>query len=171
MENHEPIFRAFRPSDRESLTRHADNVKVWNNVRDYMPYPYTPEDADSFIAGCTARDPQTDFAIDVGGEAVGAIGIIPGSDVQRISAEVGYWLGEEYWGRGIMTRVLSVFADHIFSTTSVSHLSATVFGTNPASSRVLEKAGFRHVGVYRKAAVKNGLLVDLHCYEKLKPGV
>lgn len=164
-----PRFRPFTHADCESIARHANNINVWNNVRDYFPHPYTLADAGEFIAYCLSRSPQTDYAIDVDGQAVGVIGIVPRTDVQRISAEVGYWLGEDLWGKGIATKVLRDFTEYIFSTTGYVHLFATVFGTNHASMRVLEKAGFSFVGVMHKAAVKNGRMIDLHIYEKLKP--
>lgn len=166
-----PIFRPFVPSDRESLAKHADNMNVWNNVRDYFPHPYAIADADAFIAYCMGQSTQTDFAIDIAGEAVGAIGLMPRSDVQRVSAEVGYWLGEDFWGRGIATRVMTDFTEYVFRTTDYMNLFATVFSTNPASMRVLEKSGFGFVGVMHGAAVKNGRIIDLHIYEKLRQQV
>lgn len=163
-----PSFRPFVPSDRDSLAKHADNIKVWNNLRDHLPNPYTLADADSFIAHCSSQSPPTDFAIDISGNTVGVIGYIPRTDVERISAEIGYWVGEEFWNRGIATKVLTDFTNYIFRETNLVHLFAIVFSTNPASMRVLEKAGFNFVGKLHRAAVKNGKIIDLHIYEKLK---
>lgn len=162
------ILRPLRPSDAASLTRHADNVLIWNNVRDYFPHPYKRTDADTFIAFASGKSPVQDFAIVVDGEAVGCIGYIPGTDVERVSAEVGYWLGEAHWGRGIASEALDAMAEHIFATTGILRLFATVFSHNAASMRVLEKAGFRPVGILRNAAVKNGRVIDLHYYERIK---
>lgn len=162
------ILRPFVPQDAVSLARHADNVRIWNNVRDHFPHPYTRVDADAFIAVASAKDPVRDFAIVIGGEAVGGIGYVPGTDVERISAEVGYWLGEAYWGRGLMSEAVGALAAHIFATTDIQRLFATVFGHNAASMRVLEKAGFRRATIFRKATVKNGHVIDLYYYDKIK---
>ena len=168
MEKGKAAFRPFVPEDAASLARHADNINIWNNTRDYLPHPYTGRDAEEFIALASSASPMVNFAIDVDGRAVGAIGYVPLSDIQRISAEVGYWLGEEYWGRGIMSQVLADFTEYIFAETGIIHLYANVFEDNAASMRVLEKAGFTPVGVMHRAAVKNGRVIDLHYYEKLK---
>lgn len=168
MKNQNAIFRPFRPGDEESLSRHADNINIWNNTRDALPHPYTVEDGREFIKYATGTAVTTDFAIEVDGAAVGSIGYKPGSDVQKISAEVGYWLGEEFWNRGIASQVLASFCDHIFAATGISHLYANVFAGNVASMRVLEKAGFRPAGIMHRAAVKNGQMIDLYYYEKLK---
>lgn len=161
-------FRPFRADDRESIARQADNINVWNNLRDYLPRPYTVQDADRFIEYTTGKETATDFAIDVDGLAVGAIGVMPHTDVQRISAETGYWLGEEYWNKGIMSHVLADFCEYIFADTDIIHLYANVFEHNTASMRVLEKAGFTPAGIMHRAAVKNGHIIDMHFYEKLK---
>lgn len=171
MEIPHPTFRPLRPEDRESIARAADNLRIWNCVRDHLPHPYTLADADAFIAGSMAQEPPTDFAIDIGGQAAGVIGMVRGSDVQRISAEVGFWLGEEFWGRGFATGVLTEFTRYLFSATDIVHLFATVFSFNHASMRVLEKSGFTPAGVLHRAAIKNGRIVDLHLFEKIKPGI
>ena len=168
MSSHKVTIRPFRLCNSKSIARHADNINVWNDTRDYLPNPYTEQDAVSFITAVTSNDSTTDFVIDVDGEAVGAIGFIPQSDVQRFSAEIGYWLGEEFWNRGIATEALRFTVDHIFRETDMIHLFASTFGGNTASMRVLEKGGFRKVGVMHNAAVKNGRLVDMHYYEKVK---
>lgn len=161
-------LRPLRSADAESLARHANDIRIWNNVRDLFPHPYKRTDADAFIATTSGKSPIQDFAVVVDGEAVGCIGYVPGTDVERVSAEVGYWLGEAFWGRGIMNEAVNALAEHIFSTTGIRHLLAPVFGHNTASMRVLEKAGFRKAGVLHNAAVKNGRLIDLHLYELTK---
>ena len=100
------VVRPFVPQDAESLARHADNRKVWLNLRDRMPHPYRRADAEAFIAAALAADPVTSFVIEVEGKAAGCIGFTLHDDIERCTAEVGYWLGEEFWGRGILTEVL-----------------------------------------------------------------
>lgn len=162
------LLRPLRPEDAESLARHANDIRIWNNVRDLFPHPYKRTDADAFIAMASGKSPVQDFAVVVDGEAAGCVGYVHGTDVERVSAEVGYWLGEPYWGRGIMSEAVNALAEHIFDTTGIRHLLAPVFGHNAASMRVLEKAGFRKAGILHDSAVKNGRLIDLHLYELTK---
>lgn len=162
------LLRPFVPGDAPSVARHADNIRIWNNVRDLFPHPYKRTDADTFIAIASGKRPVQDLAIVVGGEAVGGIGYVPGTDVERVSAEIGYWLGEAHWGRGIMSAAVRALAVHIFATTEIQRLFAPVFDHNTASMRVLGKAGFRKVGILRNAAVKNSQVIDMHYYELTK---
>lgn len=161
-------LRSLRPEDAESLARHANDIRIWNNVRDFFPHPYTRADADAFIALASGKRPVQDFAIVVDGKAAGCAGYVPGTDVECVSAEIGYWLGEVYWGRGIMSEAVDALTKHIFGTTEILRLFATVFDRNAASMRVLEKAGFRKVGILQKAAVKNRQVIDLHYYEHIR---
>lgn len=162
------LLRPFVPEDARSVARYADNIRIWNNVRDQFPHPYKRTDADAFIAIASGKKTVQDFAIVIDGDAVGGIGYVPGTDIERVSAEVGYWLGEPYWGRGIMSAAVRAMAAHIFATTEIQRLFAPVFAHNTASMRVLEKAGFRQVGILRNAAVKNSQIIDLHYYELTK---
>lgn len=165
--NPQATFRPFRTDDYASLAHHADNINIWNNTRDYLPHPYTEQDAVDFIARAIGKEPTTEFAIDYRGKAIGAIGYVPQTDVSRISAEVGYWLGESFWNLGIVTQVLTAFVDYIFKNTDIIHLYANIFEGNTASMRVLEKAGFTPVGIMHRAAIKNGRIIDIHFYECL----
>lgn len=132
-------------------------------MRDMFPNPYTKECAVDFIK--RAESMQNIFAIVVDNKAVGNIGYFPQNDIERFNAEIGYWIGESYWGTGIMTNVLKTLTNHIFTTTDMIRLFATAFETNPASMKVLEKAGFTKVGVLKKAAVKNNEVLDMHYFE------
>lgn len=162
-------MREWRLGDRRSLAENANNVRVWDNLRDYFPHPYTENDAEQFIRMVMARSaPPTDLAIVVGGKAVGGIGIVPQNDVERISAEIGYWLGEGYWNKGIMTWAIRQMTGYVFGNFPITKLYAPVFEFNAASMRALEKAGFVREGVFRQAAVKNGRVIDLHYYGLLK---
>jgi ribosomal-protein-alanine N-acetyltransferase len=154
------LLRDFRSEDAPALARYADNYKIWANLRDAFPRPYRLEDARAFIARVTAEQPATVFAIADGNEAIGSIGLMPGRDVHRLSAELGYWLAEPFWGRGIMTRAVRAMVDYAFTELKLQRVHAEPFTGNPASSRVLVKAGFRLEGVMRAGAVKEGKILD-----------
>ncbi len=149
-------LRRWRTSDATSLVRHANNLSVARLLRDRFPHPYTWKDAQGFLASASTEEPQTNFAIEVAGEASGGLGYVPGSDVERYSAEVGYWLGEACWGRGIATEALALFTRHAFSELGLLRLFALPLADNVASVRVLEKAGFRVEGTLRSSCVKFG---------------
>jgi len=157
------VVRSLRPDDAESLAGHADNRNVWINLRDAFPHPYTRADAETFIAR-SLEPPETTFAIDVDGEAAGAIGFLVGKDVERRSAEIGYWLGEPYWNRGIMTDVVAAVTEFAMDEHELTRVFATPYGWNKASMRVLEKAGYVLEGVMSRAAIKAGKIVDKHLY-------
>ena len=162
-------LRPWRPDDAEALAQQANDATVWNHVRDCFPHPYRLEDAVSFIRFAASKTSPEDFAIEVGGKAVGGIGLVPQGDVERFSAEVGYWIGGEYRGRGIVSEAMDMLTEYLFAQTDVVHLFATVFAFNRPSMRVLEKSGFRPVGILHRAAFKNDRFVDLHLYERVKP--
>jgi RimJ/RimL family protein N-acetyltransferase len=157
-------LRAWRVGDEASLVRHANNRNVWRNLRDRFPFPYTAADAEAWIAHTGAQTPATAFAIVVDGAAVGGIGLELGTDVHRRSAEIGYWLGEPFWGRGIATEALRGMTEYAFATFDICRLEAGVFEWNPASARVLEKAGYALEGRSRSAVVKDGRLGDRLLY-------
>lgn len=161
-------LRRWRPTDARHLAKHANNINIWNNVRDYFPYPYTEKDAKAYLSMVLKEKVPTNFAIIVNNEAVGGVGYIPGRDVERFSAEIGYWLGEEHWGKGIMGRALNDAIKYIFTHTEIIRLFTCVFEYNTASMKVLEKNGFRKVGIMKNAAVKNGRIIDMHSFELIK---
>jgi len=152
--------RSWEWRDRDALVRHANNRKIWINLRDHFPYPYTDEDARDWLASIVRREPENNFAIDVAGEAVGGIGFTVQPDVGRRSAEIGYWLGEEFWGRGIATDALIAMTHHVFANYDVCRIYAYVFEWNRASARVLEKAGYTLEGRLRKSVTKDGQTID-----------
>lgn len=154
------VLRPWRPGDEPSLVRHADNRNIWMNVRDRFPHPYTAAHAAEWVRRATTEEPLTQLAIEVGGEAVGGVGIELGTDVARRSAEIGYWLGEPFWGRGIATEAVQAFTAWAFATYDLVRIQAEVFAWNVASARVLEKAGYRFEGRRRRAVYKAGRLVD-----------
>ncbi|GHT38330.1 N-acetyltransferase [Bacteroidia bacterium] len=158
-------LRPWEEADALSLAKYANNIKVWNNLRDLFPHPYTFQDAKDYIACVRLQPIAQDFAIVTGGEAAGGISILPQADVERFSAELGYWLGEPFWNKGIMTAAVIRLADYLFEHTNIVRLFASVFDHNQASARVLEKAGFRFVGLHHKAAYKNNRFIDMRYYE------
>jgi RimJ/RimL family protein N-acetyltransferase len=160
------ILRSFKNGDQESLVENANNVSIFNNVKDTFPHPYTYEDASWWIEICKEDDrPTSTFGIDIDGQIVGGIGIIIGSDIQRVTAEIGYWLGEKYWGKGIATEAVKQMVDYVFiNFPEIVRLWAAVFEYNKASMRILEKAGFEFEGIRKKGAIKNGVLIDEYVY-------
>jgi RimJ/RimL family protein N-acetyltransferase len=157
-------LRSWHPKDVGSLAGHANNRKIWLNLRDRFPYPYTRTDAEIWIKGSLAARPETSFAIDISGEAVGGIGFELKTDVERFSAEVGYWLGEEFWGRGICTAALKIATQFAIESYNLNRIFALPFAENLASIRVLEKTGYVREGVLRKSSYKDGRFLDQHLY-------
>jgi len=154
------VVRSWRPSDAESLARHANNRKIWINLRDAFPHPYTLHDARDFIRAIRSRSPETTFAITVDDEAVGSLGFVLHHDVERVSAEIGYWLAEPLWGRGIITEALAAVTEYAIQQHALTRIYAVPFAWNAASCRVLEKAGYVLEARLRHSAVKNGELTD-----------
>ena len=157
-------LRPWRAGDEPALARHANNRKVWLNLRDAFPHPYTRADADAWIASNAGVEPARNLAIEVGGEAVGSVGVSPLPDVHRKSAEIGYWLAEPMWGRGIMTEAVAAATENAFRILDVVRLQAAVFEWNAASMRVLEKCGYEREGWLRKSVWKDGKLIDSALY-------
>ena len=159
------LLRPWREGDQPSLQRHANNPRVAANLRDVFPHPYTLADADWYIRTGCRHENQFNRAIVVEGQAVGGIGAVQLTDIYRASAEIGYWLGEEYWGRGLVTEALKQMVPMVFAHwPEVERIFAGVFEFNPASMRVLEKAGFVREAVLRRALVKHGRVYDDHFF-------
>ncbi len=156
--------RSWQWSDRYSLIQQANNRKIWINVRDRFPYPYTNDDADRWLAFAKSARPETNFAIAVEGSAVGGIGFALQEDVNRVTAEIGYWLGENFWGRGITTAALRAVTRYAFENFDLCRLYASVFEWNRASCRVLEKAGYFCEGTMKQSAIKDGRTIDQFLY-------
>ena len=162
------VIRPYRPDDKNAIAREANNRKVFANLRDVFPSPYTEADAEGWVAHATAEDPVRNFAIEVDGEYAGGIGLRLQTDIDRISAELGYWLGERFWGRGIATAAVRGFVPWAFGAFELERIYATPFATNASSARVLEKASFNNEGVMRRAALKDGVVLDLPLYARLR---
>jgi len=162
-------LREWKLTDSASLAENANNINIWNNVRDYFPHPYSEKDGIKFIELCLSKPkPATDFAIAVDGKAMGGIGIVPQNDVERISAEIGYWIGENYWNKGIMTEAAKQMVTYVFTTFPLQKIYAPIFDFNIASQKVLQKAGFNQEAILKQAAIKNNKVIDLHYYSLTK---
>lgn len=161
-------IRPWRKGDEASLAKHADNRKVWINLRDGFPHPYTLPDAEEWVGFALEQDPLTHFAIAVGDEAVGGIGFDIKQDVERRSAEIGFWLGELFWGKGITTAAVRAMTEYAFATHDLVRIFARVFEWNTASTRVLEKCGYMREARLRKAAVKDGKTIDVYVYATIR---
>ena len=157
-------LRPFRSGDADALVEVANDREVWRNLRDGFPHPYARGDAERWIAYNEAIDPPLNFAILCDDRVVGGVGLVPGVDVHCHSAEIGYWLGRHYWGRGLATAAVRATVEYAFARLALVRLHAGVFAWNPASARVLEKAGFVREGTMRKWALKDGHYVDAWAY-------
>jgi ribosomal-protein-alanine N-acetyltransferase len=158
------VVRAPREADASSLARHANDRDIWINLRNAFPHPYTLEDAQWWIDNVSRQKSRVSFVIDVNGEACGGIGLKLGEDIESGTAEVGYWLGKEHWGRGVMSAALITLCQYAFDSLGLIRLFAVPIVWNSASFRVLEKAGFQREGTLRKACTKDGTVADMAMY-------
>lgn len=154
-------LRPWRLGDEDSLKRNANNRNVARNLRDVFPHPYTIEAAREWIAHANASASEVALAIEVAGEASGGVGLRRQGDVDRVSAEIGYWLGEAYWNRGIMTAALLEFVPFCFRNFELTSIFARCFSWNESSIRVLQKCRFERAGLLPRAAIKEGEIVDV----------
>lgn len=162
------VIRSWRPEDVPSLVRHANNRRVWRNLKDRFPHPYTTTDAEHWIRQATATPPETHFAIARADEVIGGIGLDLQTDVFRRSAEIGIWLGEAYWGRGMATEAVRALTEYAFTHFDVCRIFAGAFEWNPASMRLLEKAGYAFEGRLRKSVTKDGQTIDQMLYATVR---
>lgn len=160
------ILRKWRLSDAKDLAAALNNEKILSKLRDGLPFPYTERDAAEYIAAMLAADENETFsyAVTVGGKAVGSIGAFQQGNIHRQTAELGYYLAEEYWGQGIMPDAIRQLCRRIFETTDILRIFAEPFACNTASRRALEKAGFAFEGTLKHNAVKNGRVLDMAMY-------
>ena len=158
------VVRPFRSDDVAAIVKYANNRIVWQQLTDRFPHPYTEEDAKEWVNCAEKQKPETNFAIASEKELIGGIGLHLQDDVYHRSAMLGYWLGEPYWGRGIMTRAVRAMTEWGFSELDLLRIYAYVFESNPASARVLEKAGYTLEATLRKSVVKDGQVMDQLLY-------
>lgn len=160
-------LRPWRAGDADALVPLANDAEVSRGLADRFPYPYTTDDAQTFLRMAAAR-PREFFAIEVDGALAGGFGIRHGEDIYRLSATLGYWLGRAFWGRGLMSAALRGYTDYAFRAFGYQRLQAMVNANNPASARVLQKCGYTLEGTLRRAAYKRGALVDVWMYARLR---
>ena len=163
-------IRRWELSDARDLATALSNKKIQDNLRDGLPYPYTEQDGKEFISAMLSANENDTFAfaITVNGKVIGSIGAFRQGNIHRQTAELGYYIAEEYWGKGIMTEAVKQLCDYVFSNTDIIRIYAEPFAYNIGSCRVLEKAGFQYEGTLRSNALKNGNVFDMKMYSKLK---
>lgn len=159
---HTIVLRKLSADDATALSRLADNKNIWDNMRDIFPHPYTLTDAQQFIGMVAAEDPQMSFAIEYNGHFAGMISLIRQPDVYRKSAEIGFWIGEEYWGKKIVSISTQKLIDYAMKNLDLNRIFARVFEYNTASMKVLKNNGFIEEGVSIDAVYKNNQFYDLH---------
>lgn len=157
-------LRPWKPEDKSELIRIANNRKIWRNLTDMFPSPYTEADADFWIPFANQSAPSVHLAIELNGNLAGGVGIIAGEGIFCCTGQFGYWLGEAYWDKGIATAAARAMVAHAMSSTSFARLEAAVFQWNPPSMRVLEKVGFVREGVLKRSMYKDGQLIDSVMY-------
>lgn len=163
-------IRKWDLSDAADLAVALSNKKVQENLRDGLPYPYTKQDGSDYIAAMLSADQNETFAfaITVDNKVIGSIGIFRQGNIHRQTAELGYYIAEEYWGKGIMTGAVKQICEYVYDKSDIIRIYAEPFAYNTASCRVLEKAGFQYEGTLRNNAVKNGAVIDMKMYSLLK---
>lgn len=163
-------IRKWELSDAKDLAAALSNKKVQDNLRDGLPYPYTEQDGKEFISAMLSADENETFAfaIMVDDKVVGSIGIFRQGNIHSQTAELGYYIAEEYWDKGIMTEAVKQICEYVFGDSDIIRIYAEPFAYNIASCRVLEKVGFQYEGTLRSNAVKNGKAIDMKMYSLLK---
>ncbi len=163
-------IREWKIEDKSDLAENLNNIKILNNLRDGLPYPYTEDDAEDFIRAMLSADKDKTFAfaITLDGKVIGSIGVFRQENIHFRTAEMGYYIGEKYWGNGYVTEAVRLACDFVFENTDIIRIFAEPFAYNNASCCVLEKAGFICEGVLRSNAYKNGTIVDMKMYALVK---
>lgn len=166
----EAVIRKWRLEDAENLAELLNNKNIQNNLRDGLPYSYTVKDAEEYITAMLDADKEKTFAfaVTVDDKAVGSIGVFRCDNIHSRTAEMGYYIGELYWGKGLGTDAVKQACEYIFEHTDIIRIFAEPFSYNIASCRILEKAGFQLEGVLRQNAVKNGNVLDMKMYAIIK---
>lgn len=163
-------IRKWKLSDSADLAAVLSNKKVQDNLRDGLPHPYTEQDGKNYISAMLSADENETFAfaVTIDNKVIGSIGVFRQENIHRQTAELGYCIAEEYWGKGIMTEAVRQICEYVFGKRDIIRIYAEPFAYNAASCRVLEKAGFQYEGTLRSNAVKNGKVIDMKMYSLLK---
>ncbi len=162
------VLRSFKMEDAPALAEGANNRKIWLNLRDRMSHPYSLADAETYLNRVTKDENARVACIEIDGKAAGGIGLHPGEDVHRRTAELGYWLAESYWGRGIATAAARAFVEYGFANIPLDRIYASAYAHNSASVRVLEKCGFQFEGRMRRNVIKDGVVLDSLLYARVR---
>jgi len=162
------ILRQWQAGDEISLQQQANNSHISRYLFDRFPYPYTLADAKNWVMTHNDQDPVTNFAIIINDQVAGAIEFSPDNDIHRKTAVLGYWLGQDFWSKGITTEAVALITNYAFKNSDIIRIQASVNDNNPASMRVLEKAGFKKEGILKNAIVKYNEIMDEHLYALLK---
>lgn len=169
MKNNKVSIRRLNKNDKRVLANLANNKEIFNNVRDFFPFPYHEKDAEGFIELCSKEDPPVSFGIEYNGDLAGVAGLVLQYDIYRKSAEIGYWIGEPYWNKGIATHAVKLIIAYAFDTLKLLKLYCGVFDTNTASQKVVEKCGFEKEGILKKQLIKNNQIMDEYRYGLVNP--
>ena len=163
-------IRKWRIDDKSDLAINLNNPMVMNNLRDGLPYPYTEDDAEEFIRSMLSADEDSTFAfaITLDDKVIGSIGVFRQTNIHSRTAEMGYYIGEPYWGNGYMTNAIKQACEYVFENTDIIRIFAEPFGYNKASCRALEKAGFQYEGTLKSNAVKCGSIIDMKMYALIR---
>ena len=163
-------IRKWKLTDAKNIAVALSNKKIQDNLRDGLPYPYTEQDGIDFISSMlSANEDETfAFAITLDDKAIGSIAVFRQQNIHRQTAEMGYYIAEEYWGKGIMTDAVKQICEYVFKNSDILRIYAEPFAYNIGSCRVLEKAGFQYEGTLRSNAVKNGKVIDMKMYSLLR---
>ena len=162
------MLREFSVEDKTQVAKLCNNKKISDNLRDIVPFPYSENDSLEFIKYCLEQNPKTTFAIEKDGELVGTIGLVIQTDIYRHTAEIGYWIGEIFWGQGIATEAVKLLTGYGFNKLNLVRIYTGVFDFNIPSQRVLEKSGYKLDCIFKDAIIKNGKICDEYRYSILK---
>ncbi len=165
------ILRPLENADASALAELANNKKIWINLRDILPHPYTTDDAVFFINLTKKENPHLNFAINYAGQFCGMVGLTPQQDIYRLTAVIGYWIGEPFWNKGIATKAVEMITGYGFNDLGFIRIHTGIFEHNIGSMKVLEKNGYKKDCVFEKSVIKDGKILDEHRYSKIKPGL
>ncbi len=161
------LIRAWKTEDAIELVNLANNKKIWSNVKDFFPHPYTKQNAKEWLALNVGVQPVMNFVIEADGSFAGSIGMIQQQDVHRCNMEIGYWLGEPYWNKGYVTKAIELICEIIWRDYShINRIIAEVFEHNTASMKALEKNGFALESIQKEGVIKNDVLLNSYLYVK-----
>lgn len=163
-------IRQWKMEDAFDLADALNNKNIMNNLRDGLPYPYTENDAREYIEAMLNSDKDTTFAfaITLEGKVIGSIGVFRKDNIHSRTAEMGYYIKESFWGKGLGTSAVKQICNYIFANTDIIRIFADPFAYNLASCRILEKSGFQYEGTLRSNAIKNGQILDMKMYSLIK---